>query len=106
MNNDKNYRRKYVTYGFTILIFVVFIIRLFYLQVIDKTYRENAESNAIYRQTIYPTRGLIYDRNGELLVTNQSVYDISVIVNEIDKNFDTLAFCNISNITIDDFRLF
>ena len=106
MNNDKNYRRKYVTYGFTILIFVVFIIRLFYLQVIDKTYRENAESNAIYRQTIYPTRGLIYDRNGELLVTNQSVYDISVIVNEIDKNFDTIAFCNISNITIEDFRLF
>ena len=106
MNNDKNYRRKYITYGLTIFIFVIFVIRLFYLQIIEKTNKESAESNAIFRQTIYPTRGLIYDRNGELLVANQSVYDISVIVNEIDKNFDTLAFCNISNITIDDFRLF
>jgi penicillin-binding protein 2 len=95
--------RKYMFWGFLIVIGIIYTARLFALQIVDSTYKENAESNALLRKTIYPSRGLIYDRNGELLVYNRPAYDVMITMRETEA-FDTLAFCNIVNITKEDFR--
>lgn len=93
MINDKYYNRRYWITAFVVLIFVFYIGRLFYWQVIDKSTAHLAESNALVKQTLYPSRGLIYDRNGELLVYNQPIYEVTMIMRDVDKNFDTLGFC-------------
>ena len=81
---------------------LVFITRLFFLQVLNDSYKDNADSNAFLKKTIYPARGLIYDRNNNLVVSNQPVYDVMLIMREM-VNFDTLGFCNTLNITKAEF---
>src|SRR5690606_13806798 len=71
---------------------LLIIARLFYLQIIDDKYGLQAENNAIKIKYEFPERGYIYDRNGELMVSNQPSYDIMVVPREM-KNLDTLAFC-------------
>src|SRR6187402_490845 len=78
------------------------IIRVFYLQVIDDSFKLKSENNAIKIKYDYPERGYIYDRNGVLLVANQPSYDIMVIPRELNKT-DTLEFCKLLNITKEDF---
>jgi penicillin-binding protein 2 len=78
------------------------IIRVFYLQIIDDSFKLKSENNAIKIKYDYPERGYIYDRNGVLLVANQPSYDIMVIPREL-KNTDTLQFCKLLNITKEDF---
>ncbi|MCW2120810.1 penicillin-binding protein 2 [Flavobacterium sp. 7A] len=78
------------------------LIRIFYLQVINDTFKLKSENNAIKTQYDYPERGYIFDRNGKLLVANQASYDIMVIPREL-KNIDTLEFCQLLKITKDDF---
>ncbi len=68
------------------------------LQVIDPSYKFSAESNTQRKITEYSSRGLIFDRNGKLLVSNQAVYDVMIIPREVVP-FDTLDFCNALNIT-------
>jgi len=77
-------------------------MRLFYLQVINDSLKLKSENNAIKIKYDYPERGYIYDRNGKLLVANQPSYDIMVIPREI-KKIDTLEFCQLLNITKNDF---
>ena len=77
---------------------ILFIARLFYLQVYDTSAAVLSESNAIKEQFEIPQRGRIYDRNGKLLVSNQPSYDLMAIPREI-KPFDTLALCSLLNIT-------
>ena len=74
MIHDKYYRRQYVIGSIAIVVVLIYIIRLFSLQIIDQSTQAKAENNAQLKQTLYPSRGLIYDRNGELLVTNQPIY--------------------------------
>jgi penicillin-binding protein 2 len=81
---------------------LVYIVRLFYLQVVDSSYVFYAQNNVLQEQTIYPARGLIYDRNGELLVYNDAIYDLSVIPDQV-KNLDTLEFCKVLNISKEEF---
>jgi penicillin-binding protein 2 len=78
------------------------IIRVFYLQIIDDSFKLKSENNAIKIKYDYPERGYIYDRNGVLLVANQPSYDIMVIPRELNKT-DTLEFCKLLNITKEDF---
>ncbi|MDE6291241.1 MAG: penicillin-binding protein 2, partial [Muribaculaceae bacterium] len=92
-------KRKYVIGGFITVIVIIFIIRLFNLQVSDGTYKENAESNAFFRKVLYPSRGLIYDRNGRLVVLNQPEYDVMLIPKDLGNEFDTVALCEVLNIT-------
>ena len=73
MINDRYHNRSIVLRGIVIAVASLLVLRLFYLQVIDSSKVDKADRNALYRQTIYPSRGLIYDRNGNLLVFNQSV---------------------------------
>ena len=90
--------RKYVFIVFTVLAGLIFIIRLFYLQVVDTSYKVSALNNSQSHVVMYPARGLIYDRNGELLVSNQAAYDIMVVPTNI-RDFDTLEFCSILEIS-------
>ena len=92
-------KRKYVIGGFITVIVIIFLIRLFNLQVSDGTYKENAESNAFFRKVLYPSRGLIYDRNGRLVVLNQPEYDVMLIPKDLGNKFDTLGLCAVLNIT-------
>ncbi len=103
MVNDMLQNRRWVIAGIATVIVLLYIIRLFNLQIIETKYKENADSNAFLRKTIYPPRGLIYDRNNTLLVYNKPAYDIMFIVREIG-NLDTLAFCNSLNISREFFE--
>ncbi|WP_280744796.1 MULTISPECIES: penicillin-binding protein 2 [unclassified Parabacteroides] len=94
--------RRYILSGAVILVVLIFIIRLFYLQVIENEYKMWADSNAFLKKTLYPSRGMIYDRNNKLLVFNQPAYDVMLIMREV-KPFDTLDFCNTVNITKEQF---
>ena len=85
-----------------LLICIIYIIRLFTLQILNSDYKTFADSNAFLKRTIYPSRGLIYDRNGELLVYNQPAYDLMMVMREV-KEFDTLNLCNTLNITKEQF---
>ena len=104
MINSAYYKRAYVLKGIVAGVAFLFLARLFYLQVIDSSTKDKAEGNALVRQTIYPSRGLIYDRNDSLLVFNRPVYDIMLVVNEMKKGFDTLRFCSSLQITPEQFE--
>lgn len=80
-----------------LLIAVIFLVKLFMIQVVSSDYTPKATNNVIRRITQYPARGLIYDRDGELLVYNQAAYDIMVNPQHLDA-FDTTEFCRILNI--------
>ena len=103
MISDPNYKRQYVISGIAVVIVLVYIIRLFYLQIIDQSTRDQADNNALVKQTIYPSRGLIYDRNGELLVFNQPIYEITMVMRDMGKGWDTTAFCNSLSISREEF---
>lgn len=103
--NKQKYKyenRRFVIGSAVIALVILFIIRLFYLQIINNDYKLRADSNAFLKRTIYPSRGILYDRNDKLLVYNQPAYDIMLIMREIQL-FDTLDFCNIVGITKEQF---
>lgn len=95
--------RKYVIAGVAILIISVYIVRLFTLQLMSDDYKRNADSNAFLKKVEFPSRGIISDRNGKLLVFNQPSYDIMVVMNEQKDRIDTLEFCEAVGITKDEF---
>ena len=102
----KDYRlenRRFVIGGVAIIIVVIYIVRLFFLQLMSDDYKKNADSNAFLKKIEYPSRGIIYDRNGELLVYNQPAYDIMVVMNEAKNHLDTLELCQTLNITRQEF---
>lgn len=86
-----------------VLVGLIFTVKLFFVQVMDNKYAELANSNSILRQVEYPFRGLIYDRNGKLIVYNTPEFDLQVIVNDI-KNFDSANFCNVFGLTHEELR--
>lgn len=91
-------KRKFVIGGVVITIVLIYLIRLFTLQIMSDDYKKNADSNAFLNKVLFPARGAIYDRNGELLVYNQPAYDVMVVMKEID-GLDTLDFCHTLNIS-------
>jgi penicillin-binding protein 2 len=86
--------RKYFILAFIVVLSLLFMGRLFFLQVVDESYLLSAESNVLRKITKYPARGLIYDRNGELLVYNQTAYDVMVIPRRVQA-FDTLELAGL-----------
>ena len=91
--------RRLVIGGIAVTIVLVYIIRLFTLQLMSDDYRKSADSNAFLKRVEYPSRGVITDRNGKLLVYNQPSYDILVVMNEERGRLDTLDFCEALGIT-------
>jgi penicillin-binding protein 2 len=100
---DAYINRKYVIIAFIVLASIVLIIKLFRIQVVDVSYRLSADNNVLRYVTQYPARGLILDRNGKILVSNQAAYDIMVVPAQTSK-LDTAEFCNVLGITKDIFK--
>jgi len=96
MNQFKD--RRYVFAAAIILVGLLFTVRLFQIQVIDKSYEQYALSNAQSIRVIYPARGLIYDRNGKIMVYNKAAYDIMVTPRSLEA-FDTTELCNLLKIS-------
>ena len=91
--------RRYVISGIAVIIVVVYIVRLFMLQIMSDDYRKSADSNAFLKKIEYPARGVIYDRNQKLLVYNQPSYDIMVVMNETEGRIDTMEMWEALGIT-------
>ena len=81
--------RKNILFYFTLAVSAIFICQLIVLQLFKSEYSERSLSNATLERTVYPPRGLIYDRNGKLWVSNKPVYDLMVVPENL-KKFDTL----------------
>ena len=94
--------RKYVIGSVVVGIVLIYILRLFSLQIVSDEYKQHADSNAFLKKTQYPSRGIIYDRNDSLLVYNQPAYDVTFIPREIT-NLDTLDLCKALGITREQF---
>ncbi|MBL0053988.1 MAG: hypothetical protein IPP29_22110 [Bacteroidetes bacterium] len=91
-----------VILGIFITIILVYIMRLFYVQVVDDEYTASANNNVLRYVTVYPPRGVIYDRKGHVLVHNEVFYDLMVIPRQA-KNIDSTEFCSLLGISIEDF---
>ncbi len=83
------------------VIAIIFVIRLFFLQVVNSTWKEQATALTEEEIPLYPPRGIIYDREGRMLVTNQTVYNLMVVPKKVQP-FDTLSLCNLLRIQPSD----
>ncbi len=101
---DRYANRKYLVMALVLVAALILVARLLYIQIVDKTYRVSAANNALRPVPQYPARGLIYDRNGELIVYNQAAYDLLVIPVQTSA-FDTARFNQILGITMEDFSI-
>ena len=103
MINDRFQHRKLIIGGLIALVVLIYIVRLFDLQIIDDSYQDKADSNAFLKRVEFPVRGLIKDRNGKILVFNKPAYDVMIVMREINE-LDTLDFCNTLGINIENFN--
>lgn len=95
---DTYSKRQYIIRILFALACLVLIYRAFQLQVMNSTYKENPDAAAIDEQVVYPARGIIYDRNGEVLIYNVPMYDLMVTYNQLEEDMDTAAFCQLIGI--------
>ena len=102
-SNSQLSGRKFIIGGFFCLIVLIYLCRLFYIQIIDEQYKLASNNNAFRRQTEYPVRGYIFDRNGKLLVQNSPSYDLMIIPKE-SKGCDTMGLCEVLEITKEEYR--
>lgn len=98
-----NEGRKEIVQVVFVLVGIIFLIKLFFIQVLDNRYAELADGNAILRQVEYPFRGLIYDRNKKLIVFNSPEYDLQVVMKDVRK-FDSAKFCSVFEISREELR--
>ncbi|GAB2471737.1 penicillin-binding protein 2 [Hymenobacter qilianensis] len=96
--------RKYVVQTIFVVVALLFAARLFYIQVLDGSYKLAADRNSLQRIVQVPYRGLIFDRNGKLIVQNTPVYDLMVVPREI-KQLDTVRLCELLQMPVEEFRL-
>lgn len=95
--------RRNIISGILIVAFLIIVIRLFFLQIVNESYKLSASNNVLRYITQYPARGLVYDRNGELLVSNKAAYDLMVVPRQLAK-FDTTELCNMLSISKETVR--
>lgn len=86
-----------------VLVVLVYVGRLFYIQVLSPEYKLAAENIAFYHRTLYPSRGLMRDRNDSLVVYNTATADARIVMRQMS-DFDSVAFCRILSISIEDLR--
>lgn len=86
--------RRIILFAAVGVLFAIIVLRLFWIQILDPQYKRSASNNVLRYEVQYPTRGEVYDRNGEFLVQSKEVYDLMVIPREA-KPFDTLLMCSI-----------
>ncbi len=95
--------RQFVTYIIFVLGATLLLGKLMALQLFSGDYEHLAERNAMKKEVVYPVRGSIFDRNGELLVANQRSFDLMVIPRRV-KDLDTVKFCEVVDLTLERFR--
>jgi len=95
--------RKFVFFSLFFIVGLAFIIKLFLLQVIQVQYKLSADNNVLRYVTQYPPRGVVFDRNGELMVYNEAAYDLLIVPKQVTA-FDTLEFCRLLDITVEEVR--
>ena len=86
-----------------VVIISILSIRLFFIQVLDESYKITADNNAFRYDVEYPARGIIYDRNGKTMVENNTTYDIMITPREL-KDVDTVDLCRIFKLTTEEVR--
>lgn len=102
MNNHLK-SRKNIIKGIFLISVIILISKLFYIQIINAQYKQSAKNNAIRPEVQQAARGLIYDRNGELMVSNKPSYDLMVIPRDV-KKFDTLRLSTLTELSVNDIR--
>jgi len=90
--------RKFIVLGAFSFVGMLFLIRLFFIQVIDDSYASSAENQALRYVTKYPSRGIIYDRHGKVMVQNQAAFNLMVVPRQVS-GLDTQLFCDIVGIS-------
>src|SRR5829696_6609168 len=98
-----NQSRSYIIRFLFILAFLVILVQLFNLQVLSSEYKLKADQNALLRKTVYPARGIIYDRNGKTIVKNTMMFDLMVTPSEV-KGVDTAYLCKLLEIDTAEFN--
>lgn len=83
--------------------FLIIAAQLFHLQIVSKKYQQQAQENALFRKSIYPSRGIIYDRKGRAILNNTILYDLMVTPSQV-KNIDTAYLCQLVGIDTTEFR--
>lgn len=98
-----NEGRKEIIQIVILFVAIVFLIKLFAIQVVNDNYKNLADINAILKETKYPVRGLIRDRNGKLIVYNDPEYNLLIILKEV-KHLDSAKFCKVFGISQEELR--
>ena len=101
MKNIEN--RKYVIALIFILIPLIFLVRLFYMQVVDDKWKERAAQISENKVITYPARGIVYDRNEDKLISNEVYYDIRVIPKQMDEDIDSFGLAKLLDISIEEY---
>ncbi|MBN2730206.1 MAG: penicillin-binding protein 2 [Bacteroidales bacterium] len=101
-DRTKYSHRKVFFYLLFAIVIVIFAIKLIFIQLLDDSFKESADNNALRYIYEYPARGLIYDRNGKILVYNKATFDLMVVPRDVEA-FDTLSLCNILNLPKEKF---
>ena len=102
MRKNPYSERQTIIKGIFVVIGIIFALRLFLIQIVDNSYTLSANNNVLRYNTEYPARGLIYDRNGKLLVYNEATYDL-MVTPRLVKKIDTLGFCSLIGIDKETF---
>jgi penicillin-binding protein 2 len=101
---DKFENRKFTIQLLLLIGAITLLAKSFQIQLLDQTYKNRAAATTLEKRLIYPSRGLIFDRNGQLLVQNDALYDLMVTYNKVNKNMDTLKFCSLLNLSPEEFK--
>lgn len=101
---EMRYYSKYdILKYFTMIVFGIIVLRLFYIQIINNSYKLSSANNALRYEVQYPPRGVVFDRNGEYLIQSKETYDLMVVPGDV-REFDTTLMCRIINITPEKFK--
>ena len=105
MVSDELFRRRWLIIGLTFAIVALFLARLFSLQILSNDYKQRAENNAYFILSTIPSRGVIYDRKGQLLVANRPIYDLMIVNHEAKGRLDTVLLASTLGLPIEEIRL-
>ena len=101
---DLNRDRQKVIKIFFLVAVIILLAKAAQIQLIDSSYRDKAQATAVNKNTIYPSRGLIYDRNMNLLINNNAMYDLKVTYNQLDPDMDVAKFCDLLEIEEEEYH--
>jgi len=97
------FRQRVIQASFLLAAFIL-TLKVGQLQIFDQSLKERASNVTLRKKTVHPFRGMIFDRNEKLLVVNKPSYELNVTYNEIDPSMDTVKFCSLLEITLDEFN--